>query len=180
MPALLLAAPVRVVSLKTPFGWLAASFREQRCREIRFGYEAEHEALSALAEPCEELLSPRRAGREEGIGPFVEELRRYCRGDRSVDFQTLELDLECLTPFQARIVECCRGIPFGDTLAYGELAAAAGRPRAARAVGNTMARNRFPLVVPCHRVVGAGGRLTGFSAPGGLTTKQRLLAHEAK
>jgi methylated-DNA-[protein]-cysteine S-methyltransferase len=64
-------------------------------------------------------------------------------------------------------------------LTYGQLARRVGSPAAARAVGSTMARNRLPLVIPCHRVVGSGGQLRGFSAPGGVAVKQRLLQMEA-
>jgi methylated-DNA-[protein]-cysteine S-methyltransferase len=83
-----------------------------------------------------------------------------------------------LTEFQQKVQKLCRQIPFGTTMTYGELAAKAGAPGAARAVGICMARNCFPLVVPCHRVVPAGGRLGNYSAPGGTETKQRLLDME--
>ncbi len=84
------------------------------------------------------------------------------------------------TPFAKRVLEACRRIPYGKTRSYAQLAAAAGAPGAARAVGRVMAGNRVPLVIPCHRVVGSGGKLGGFSAPGGLETKQRLLDLEAR
>jgi methylated-DNA-[protein]-cysteine S-methyltransferase len=84
-----------------------------------------------------------------------------------------------LSDFQRAVVGHCRRIPPGQTLTYGQLAARVGRPRAARAVGRVMATNRFPLIVPCHRVVAAGGVLGGFSAPQGLAMKKRLLAAEA-
>ena len=70
-------------------------------------------------------------------------------------------------------------MPRGETVSYAELAGRAGSPNAARAVGGVMAGNRVPLLVPCHRVVGAGGRLGGFSAPTGVELKKRLLALEA-
>ena len=83
----------------------------------------------------------------------------------------------------AQVVRACRKIGRGRTRTYGELAAAAGSPGASRAVGSVMAKNRFPIIVPCHRVVGAGGSLGGFSAPTGLNLKERMLAlegHERK
>ena len=88
----------------------------------------------------------------------------------------LPVDLTGLPPFAARVLAACREIPCGHTMTYGALAAAVGAPGAARAVGQVMARNPVPLVIPCHRVLGAGGRLTGFS--GGLAWKRALLAHE--
>ena len=86
--------------------------------------------------------------------------------------------LDAKTEFRRRVLQQCRRIPYGDTLTYAELAVAAGSPRACRAVGNIMARNRIPLVIPCHRVVGSHGSLGGYSAPSGLPMKQRLLRLE--
>ncbi len=82
------------------------------------------------------------------------------------------------TAFQRAVIDHCRRIPRGEVLTYGQLAERAGYPRSARAVGNVMATNRVPLIVPCHRVVGAGGNLGGFSAPQGLQMKRRLLRLE--
>ncbi|MHB1034659.1 MAG: methylated-DNA--[protein]-cysteine S-methyltransferase [Pirellulales bacterium] len=95
------------------------------------------------------------------------------------DFRDVRLDLHHLTPFQRRVVNECRHIGYGQTLTYGQLAVKAGSPRAARAVGSVMAANRFPLVVPCHRVVGVNGGLGGYSAGEGVTLKAKLLALEA-
>lgn len=88
------------------------------------------------------------------------------------------LDYSRCSPFYRRVYEIARTIPAGQTCTYGALAARAGRPGAARAVGQAMARNPFPLVVPCHRVTGAQGRAGGFSAHGGVSTKFRLLRIE--
>jgi len=79
-------------------------------------------------------------------------------------------------PFFARVLACAAGIPYGEHLTYRELAAAARSPRAARAAGQAMAANRTPVVIPCHRVVGAGGGLGGYSS--GLDWKRKLLALE--
>ena len=80
------------------------------------------------------------------------------------------------TPFQQRVWSALRDIPYGRTRSYGDLAATLGNPAASRAVGAANGRNPVSIVVPCHRVVGSNGRLTGYS--GGLTTKEQLLAHE--
>ena len=117
------------------------------------------------------------AGRFEWHEALVERLRAYASGD-CVEFSDVQIDVARLTPFRRRVTAACRAIRYGETLTYGELAAAAGSPRAARAVGSCMAANRYPLIVPCHRVVAAGGRLGDFSAPGGVATKRRLLAME--
>ena len=84
------------------------------------------------------------------------------------------------TPFAAKVIAELRRVPRGETVSYADLAGRAGSPRAARAVGGVMRGNRVPILVPCHRVVGAGGRLGGFSAPTGIELKKRLLALEAR
>lgn len=88
------------------------------------------------------------------------------------------LDWDDRTPFVTEVIDACQRVPAGETTTYRELAEAVGRPRAARAVGNVMRTNRVPLIVPCHRVLRSDGALGGFTAPGGLQTKQTLLDHE--
>ncbi len=99
----------------------------------------------------------------------------YLRGRRS-DF-TLPVDLRGLSDFAVEVLSRLRGIGYGQTCSYAQMAMAAGRPRASRAVGRVMASNPVPLVLPCHRVVGSDGRLVGFG--GGLWQKSALLALEA-
>ena len=82
------------------------------------------------------------------------------------------------TPFQLAVLEALRSIPYGETRTYAQIAAAVGKPRAVRAVGAANARNPLPLVIPCHRVIGSDGSLTGFG--GGMETKRFLLALEAR
>jgi methylated-DNA-[protein]-cysteine S-methyltransferase len=94
------------------------------------------------------------------------------------DLAAIPLDMRHQPPFRRRVLEAARTVPPGTTITYGELARRCGAPGAARAVGQALARNPFAIVVPCHRVVGAGGRCGGFSAPGGTATKLRLLAAE--
>ncbi len=94
------------------------------------------------------------------------------------DLTSVELDLAGLAEFDRRVYAAARGIAPGETLTYGELAARIGVPAAARAVGRSLGANRFAIVVPCHRVLAAGGRPGGFSAPGGVRTKLRLLEIE--
>jgi methylated-DNA-[protein]-cysteine S-methyltransferase len=94
------------------------------------------------------------------------------------DLSTVLLDMDGVPPFHRRVYEVARTIPPGATLSYGDIAARAGAPGAARAVGQALGRNPFPIVVPCHRVLAAGGKIGGFSAPGGIRTKLRMLAIE--
>jgi len=96
----------------------------------------------------------------------------------ATDLGDIELDMEGLAPFQRRAYALARAIPPGATLTYGEIAKQLDEPEAARAVGQAMGQNPFPIIVPCHRVLGAGGKAGGFSAPGGLDTKARMLSIE--
>jgi methylated-DNA-[protein]-cysteine S-methyltransferase len=90
----------------------------------------------------------------------------------------LPLDPWEWSAFAAAVYTVVRAIPYGEVRSYGAVAAAAGHPGAARVVGRMMAVNRLPIVIPCHRVVAANGALTGYSAPGGLSFKARLLELE--
>lgn len=97
---------------------------------------------------------------------------------RATDLSNIALDMQGLPPFHQRVYHTARAIGFGKTMSYGELATRLGCPNAARAVGQALGRNPFALIVPCHRVLAASGKLTGFSAYGGVLTKRRLLELE--
>jgi O-6-methylguanine DNA methyltransferase len=89
------------------------------------------------------------------------------------------LDWSQLTAFQRRVLEIVAAIPSGSSMTYGQVARAIGQPAASRAVGAAIGRNPWPVLIPCHRVLGSSGHLTGFSAPGGIHTKRRMLEMEA-
>jgi methylated-DNA-[protein]-cysteine S-methyltransferase len=119
-----------------------------------------------------------RAGRAPAAGsthPFATRLEAYFAGE-PVRFDDVELDLEGYSPLSRRFAAVLRAVPRGEVVSYGELAALAGRPRAARAAGTFCAGNRHPIVVPCHRVVGANG--IGPFGELGVEYKRRLLALE--
>lgn len=107
---------------------------------------------------------------------FRRQVAGYFKGKR-VEF-TIDIDVSDLPPFRRAVLEVCRGIPYGVTVSYADLARSVGKPGAARAVGGAMAHNPIPLVIPCHRVLRADGTLGGFSSPGGLTLKERMLGLE--
>jgi methylated-DNA-[protein]-cysteine S-methyltransferase len=94
------------------------------------------------------------------------------------DLREVPIDDERIDPFRRQVYAATREIPPGSTATYGDIARAIGNPDGARDVGIALARNPVPIIVPCHRVLGAGGKLTGFSAPGGLATKRRMLELE--
>ncbi len=94
------------------------------------------------------------------------------------DFSDAPLHFSGISAFMLSVYQAAQKIPPGTVVTYGELAAAVGKPKAARAVGSALAKNPIPLIVPCHRVIASAGKLGGFSAPGGLATKVRLLECE--
>jgi len=134
------------------------------------------------------VLLPHRAGRP---GPAIEDgadVPRFVRvaingmtavlAGEAADLRELPLDERGIDDLRRAVYAATREIKPGTTRTYGEIARAIGRPDGARDVGTALARNPFPIIVPCHRVVAANGALTGFSAPGGLETKRRMLELE--
>ena len=106
---------------------------------------------------------------------YRKELRDYFDGKRTEFTQPIDL-VGVHGPFQRKVLQRLARLPFGRLISYGELASRSGSPNAARAVGCAMAANPLPVVIPCHRVVEAGGKLGGYS--GGLNNKRKLLTHE--
>ena len=115
----------------------------------------------------------------EGRVPGAEAMRRWLGGDPAA-LVGVPVDLTAAPPFASRVYRALRRVPPGATVTYGDLARRAGSPAAARAVGQAMARNPLAPFVPCHRVVGSGGDLTGYTAEGGIAMKRRLLEVEAR
>ena len=107
----------------------------------------------------------------------IEGIVQLLQGE-SIDLAAVALDMAGVPSFDRRVYEVARTIPPGATLSYGDIAARLGAPGEARAVGQALGHNPFPLVVPCHRVLAAGGKVGGFSANGGIATKLRLLSIE--
>jgi len=157
----------------TPAGWLGVVAGAQGLVEIVF--EPTEVAVR------ERLANSYPAAREERGGlcaAALGQLQDYFAGRRR-SFE-LPLDLAGLSPFAREVLAVLQQVPPGATVSYGELAARAGHPGAARAVGRVMAGNPLPLVVPCHRVVGANGALTGYSGAAGVATKKWLLEFEKR
>lgn len=138
--------------------------------ELTFGHDSPQSAVAKLAIAGDAAPTKRQPA-------LVTLLQAYARGER-VDLNKIHLDTHDLPPFALQVVRQCRRIAYGQTLTYGEVAARAGSPRAARAVGNVMRTNTTPLVVPCHRVVAQGNSLGSYSAAGGVRAKLRLLELE--
>ena len=156
---------------QTAFGWVGVAWSDQGLTAITLPAPTEAEALGQLPVPGAPASAPRQG---LDIPALLQKLRDYFEG-QPVTFNE-PLDPTPGTDFQRRVWVLTREIPRGQTRTYGELARMAGSPGAARAVGQAMARNPWPIIVPCHRVVGSDGGLTGFG--GGVEMKRRMLQME--
>ncbi len=151
-------------------GWGAAGIMSVRLPAPTFA-QAERAVLRRLPESIP-------AEPPSAVAEVVDAACRYFRGER-IDFASVPLDIGAQEPFFARVYDVVRKLGWGETMTYGAVAKALGEgPEAARAVGQAMASNPVPLIIPCHRVTAAGGRIGGFSAPGGSVSKARMLELE--
>jgi methylated-DNA-[protein]-cysteine S-methyltransferase len=155
--------------VETPIGELFVAASDRGLASISFEPDPD-EQLERLAQ----IAGPRVLRSRHAVDGARRELDEYFAGRRR-RFD-LELDLRALPPFTVSVLRELARVPYGETTTYGELAGRVGHPRAARAVGTVMNRNRIPIVLPCHRVVGANGSLVGYA--GGLERKARLLELE--
>ncbi|MGU3292881.1 methylated-DNA--[protein]-cysteine S-methyltransferase [Williamsia sp. M5A3_1d] len=114
---------------------------------------------------------------DPGVAETIDLIRALMAGD-DVDLSAVVVDVAAVPEFDRRVYAITRDIPRGRVLTYGAVAARLGQPGAAQAVGRALGRNPIPVIIPCHRVVGAGTEVGGFSAPGGAATKSRILAAE--
>ena len=151
-------------------------------RTYRFETSAGWASLGVSAAGLCEVGWPGQAGAGAGRLPgewasLAARLRRHWAG-KPQSYDDVPLDLSHVPPFHRAVYEAARALRPGQVCTYAELAGRLGRPGAVRAVGQALARNPLPLVIPCHRVLAAGGGAGGFSAPGGLLTKAQLLAAE--
>lgn len=173
-----------IVSGESELGGLAVAVAHGEVTGVSFGNRNRGAALAALARKLSGDGRPAAQSDESSeedllqAETVLELLQRFAAGE-PVELKQIAISLDHLTSFQRRVVKACRAIKRGACRSYGEVASLAGSPGAARAVGQVMRTNRTPLIVPCHRVVAAGGKLGGFSAPDGLAMKKRLLALES-
>jgi methylated-DNA-[protein]-cysteine S-methyltransferase len=163
----------KLLVFRTALGWMAVVVCGRTVKRLTFGHGSAAEAAAAI-----EPDAARRPARGKTAHPLVRRLKAFAQGEAD-DFLDVSVDYGPVGDFQRRVLDRCRRIPPGKTLSYAELAVRAGSPRAARAVGNCMAKNRVPLIVPCHRVIGSAGQFGRYSAPGGAAMKRRLLDLES-
>lgn len=157
-------------------GWMALAWSGDRLTRFSFGHPSAAAAVASL-EVDDEWTTTDATRAPIWIAELASRLQSYAAGNEE-HFDDVPLDLTHLSAFQNRVIRACRRIGRGRVRTYGELAAASGSRGAARAVGNVMATNRYPIIVPCHRVVGSAGSLGGFSARDGINMKRRMLEME--
>lgn len=144
---------------------------------VRSAWLPEQDATSLRARIARRHPGLPEASPPATIEAAMQQIAALMRGE-DVDLSGIALDLEGVPEFNLRVYEIALRIPRGCTLSYGEIAAQLGGPAMARAVGAALGANPVPIIIPCHRVLAAGHRSGGFSAPGGLETKRRLLGIE--
>ncbi len=162
-----------LIVFASELGWMALRMKGAAVCQLSFGHASAAAATEAIApgQTAGQKLSAQAR-------KVVARLQRYAEGV-PVDFRDLQIDSGVATEFRARVLKACREIPYGKTVAYGELAAAALSPGAGQAVGRFMSGNRVPIIIPCHCVVRSGGNIGLYSAAGGSAMKRRLLKMEA-
>lgn len=159
---------------ETAFGFCGAGWTSEGL--ARFTLPMAEPAM-VTSQITRHLPASQAAEPEGAMADLVDAARRYFSGSRE-DFSHVPIDLAGVDPFRRALYAAMRKLAFGETVTYGGLCARAGFPNAARETGMAMGRNPLPLIIPCHRVLAAGGRIGGFSAPGGVATKQKMLALE--
>lgn len=166
-----MAVVVETVLFDTAVGWCALAWHQDGI----VGACLPQADRAALDERWGKMFPE---GHRTAVMPAAaDEVRRHLAGEASA-MEALVIDYAGVPELYARVYRAARAIPAGTTRTYGELAASIGCPGAARAVGQALGKNPFAPVVPCHRILAAGAKMGGFSAHGGLATKQRLLAIE--
>ncbi len=163
-------ADVTYGPVDSPFGTLHAALTRRGL--VRLAFPEEHEP--AMVEQLSRRISPRVVRSARPLDELERELDEYFAGRRR-SF-SLKLDWRLIGPFATRVLTRTSQIPYGSSSSYGEIAAEAGSPRAARAAGNALGGNPIPIIIPCHRVLHAGGGLGGYG--GGLDRKRFLLQLE--
>jgi methylated-DNA-[protein]-cysteine S-methyltransferase len=160
---------------ETKNGFAAVAWSENGVSSLRLPASTEARVEASV---LRRFPQARRSPPSALVTRLISDINRYFNGEK-VDFSVIPLDFGSQDPFFARVYSEVRKLGWGETTTYGAVAKVLGvPPQAARDVGQAMASNPMPLIVPCHRVLAAGGKLGGFSAPGGSNSKARMLELE--
>ena len=165
---------MRYCLFETEIGPLGLAWSAQGLTRIQLPEKDRAATARRLLGRCPDAVA---SSAEEAPTDVLRQLESYAAGER-VDFADVRLDLTGIDDFGQSIYRAARAVSWGETTTYGSLAKQVGAPDAARAVGGAMGRNPIPIIIPCHRVLASGGKPGGFSAYGGVLTKERLLALE--
>jgi methylated-DNA-[protein]-cysteine S-methyltransferase len=160
---------------ETAFGWIGIAWTANGVCRVQLPERDREATARRLSRSL-----PAHSIEEAPTGPIadaVSALQRYFAGE-AVDLTQIAIDVPADDPFRLAIWQAARDLAHGETTTYGALAEKAGRKGLARETGEALGKNPVPIIVPCHRIMAAGGRLGGFSAPGGASTKLRLLELE--
>lgn len=160
---------------ETDLGWAGIAWSGNGLTAVRIPQSDRNRVTASLRR---RLPDAQEAEPPALVAAVIGDIRALLAGGGRPRFAEVQLDLASTPEFNARVYAVARAIPPGETLTYGEVAERLGDKRLARDVGHALGQNPWPIVVPCHRVTAAGGKLGGFSAPGGAATKLKLLAIE--
>jgi methylated-DNA-[protein]-cysteine S-methyltransferase len=162
-------------TFQTKNGFVGLAWNQQGVSALRLPARTEGSAEAAI---LRRLPEARRALPSPAVARLISDIQRYFDGEK-IDFSGVAVDLGVQAPFFSKVYAEVRKLGWGVTTTYGAVAKTLGaEPQAARDVGQAMASNPVPLIVPCHRVLAAGGKIGGFSAPGGSESKARMLEIE--
>jgi methylated-DNA-[protein]-cysteine S-methyltransferase len=158
---------------ETPLGVCGIAWTMNGGQALVVGFRLPEVGANLVPNPAaEETTAP-----PPSIASIIERVRRHLAGELQ-DFRDIAVALKDTDAFARRVYQATREILAGQTQTYGDIAKTLGQPHAAQAVGQALGSNPIPLIIPCHRVLAAGGKLGGFSAPGGRASKERLLEIE--
>ena len=167
-------APPSFTVFKTAIGWCGMVMKGRNVKRLFIGYSRQHQIKWHIKEAFRDAVE---AHPSRGMRAIIKRLERYCSGE-NVSLSSVPMDWSSLTPFQQKVLWAAAQIPYGSVYTYGGLARKIGTTRGARAVGNALAHNPFPLLIPCHRIIRGDGRMGGFSAGDGISIKNKLLSIE--
>ena len=162
-------------TFETKNGFVGLAWNQQGICGLRLPASSQESAEAAI---LRRLPQARRSSPQPAMARLISDIQRYFEGEK-IDFSSVPVDLGSQEPFFSRVYAEVRKLGWGETTTYGAVAKVLGaQPQAAQSVGQAMASNPVPLIVPCHRVLAAGGKLGGFSAPGGSSSKAKMLEIE--
>ena len=164
---------VTISAFSTPLSWMGLLGCDGELISVFVGHSTENSIWNAAKKQHPRV-------EKDNWNPELRSLLEEYAAGSPVDFHSIQIPLPAMTSFREKVLSATRKLAYGQTTSYGDLASQAGYPRAARAVGTVMSTNRFPILIPCHRVLAAGGGLGGYTSPMGIRFKKQLLELESR